>query len=248
MKVVSPFRPFAPESDEHVALDAFDWIGALRMLAASVAATCDGAPTFAIGDADSPLPVPAYYYRTARRRLMLWILEVSLAYIGSDDFDDDTVMISPDLLVLDDLRRWWMPAALGVVLRLDEKFRAVSPLLNSVQFWRRRNKSQLADFYGAVLERAEALPERSIRWGADTEPLVELLEPLSLGFTYRRGLKVYGYDGSMILSALKGSDIRRLEAGRPPKARLEPILDFRSLRKRYMAAYFASAFQEAIAG
>jgi hypothetical protein len=61
MKIVSPFRPFPPESSAHRKLGPFDWVGALQMLGTSARASCDCA-TFALTDVDTDLPVPAYQY------------------------------------------------------------------------------------------------------------------------------------------------------------------------------------------
>ena len=42
IRIVSPFRPLPLESPHHQALEGFDWIAALRMMARSAAASCGG--------------------------------------------------------------------------------------------------------------------------------------------------------------------------------------------------------------
>ena len=57
MRVVSPYRPFVPESGSHQALGPFDWVGALGMLRTSVRVAC-GCETYALTDVDTTLPGP----------------------------------------------------------------------------------------------------------------------------------------------------------------------------------------------
>jgi hypothetical protein len=235
MKVVSPYRPFEPESLAHQRLGPFDWEGALRMLAASVQRSCR-CETYAISDIATPLGVPAHYYRTEQRRLMPWILEVSLQYLQSAQFDQDTVMISPDALVYQDLRHFFR-GDLGLVIRYGEKYRR-KPLLNGVQFWRYGAGPQLATFYREALELALTLPEGLLRWGADTEPIVRLLAPLDAGGYERCGLMVYGHKRETVMDELSESDIIRLGRGWRVPFPVCPIVDFKYLKKRHMAAYF----------
>ena len=235
MKVVSPYRPFEPESLSHQRLGPFDWEGALRMLGASVDRACH-AKTFALTDHDTVLPVPAHQYRTEHRRLMLWILEVSLRYLESSDFDQDTVMISPDILVYGDLRPFFR-ADLGIIVRVAEKYQH-KPLLNGVQFWRHGAAEGLADLYRKALALAGGLAEGYIRWGADTLPLVKLLHPIGLGGFKCGGLSVYGIRRINIMDELSDSDIIRLDRGWNVPWPVCPIVDFKYLKKRHMAAYF----------
>lgn len=235
MRVVTPFRPFEPESREHLELGPFDWIGAIKMLRASVSASCR-CETVTITDLDTHLPGPAFQYETARRRLMLWILEVSLRYLESDDFDCDTVMVSPDILVLGDLRAFFR-ADLGVIVRASEKFMvAERPLLNSVQWWRVAAKDRLAAFYRQALEIAETLPEDVIRWGADTEPLLRLLSPLAVGCFGRVGLTVSAMDQREVMGTFSRRIMRHMQEGRPYQG--QPLLDFKYLRKRHLREFF----------
>jgi len=239
MKVVSAYKPFIAESAAHRALGPFDWVAALQMLRASVTHSC-GCQTFALTDLGTALPVPTHHYATRERRLMLWILEVCLCYLRSDDFDDDTVMISPDLLVFADLGRWFR-ADLGVVVRPLDKY-VKRPLLNQVQFWRHAAQVPLAAFYREALAIARTLPAELIEWGADTTPLVRLLSPLVVGPMSRAGLSVYGIDRRDVLAPLSTGDIARLDAGRAPARPPCPIVDFKYLRKKRMAQYFAATF------
>ncbi len=218
MKVVSPYRPFVPESPAHLRLGPFDWIHALDMLSASVRRSC-ACETFAITDVDTDLAVPSYQYVTTERRLMLWILDVSLQYLQSDDFDQDTVLVSPDTLVLGPLQRWFVGSAdLGVLARHKLKF-VNKPILNGAQWWAVKGKAHLIAFYEQALALARTLPENLLRWGADTEPFVQLLSPLQHGSAYRAGLVVQFIDATTV--------------------RPHVILDFKGQRKHEMASYFA---------
>lgn len=227
MKVVSPFRPFAPESGAHLALGPFDWVGALKMLRASVRSAC-GCETYAITDVDTDLPGPTYRYLTHERRLMLWLLEVTLCYLRSDDFNEDTILISPDALVLRDLRGWFQ-ADLGVMVRTGEKYIG-KPLLNGVQCWRVAAKDRLVSFYGQALDRGRQSVPDLIRWGADTSSLVELLAPLRAGRFTRAGLSVYGFEASRVFRPVS-------------RGVITSIVDFKGRRKLLMRDYFRATFE-----
>ena len=240
MRIVVTYRPFKPESDIHQALP-FDWVGAMTMLADSARRTA-GLEVYCLTDETTQLPVPAFRYRSSESRLMLWIIDAWAQYLASADFDDDTILLSPDMLVLGDLQRHVQVADLGIVLRLDEKFGDVMPLLNGVQFWRQKGRDQLANFFRIVHARASTMPEEMIRWGADTQAMLELLAPLRFGYSFRAGLKVYSYDAATLVRPLRAVDIRRMDAGRPRKPTTEPIIDFRSMRKAQMARYYETVF------
>jgi len=236
IRIVSPYRPFEPESPSHQTLGPFDWIAALRMLAASVRASC-GCETVAITDVATALPVPAFRYPTQQSRLMLWILEVSLAYLQSDDFDRDTVFVSPDTLVLRDLRPYF-GGDLTVLVRTPKKYHN-RPVINAVQWWPVAAKDRLIGFYRTALARAQALPEHTIVWGADSESIRQLLEPIALGIHDRDGLQVSMREASTILISISTAIMRALDAGRPIPRLSVPIADFKGpLRKTYLAAYF----------
>lgn len=235
MRVVSPYKPFPPESVEHVSLGPFDWIAALRMLAVSVTRS-NSCETFALTDAATPLPVTAFAYPTQQRRLMLWILEVTLAYLDSEDFDCDTVMASPDVLVFGDLRSYFA-GDLTVLIRASEGF-AARPILNGVQWWPIRSKAKLIAFYRDALALAETLPQSFLRWGADTEPLRQLLAPVVPGRIDRHGLDVSCLHSRAVMRSLTQSLMDTMDAGEPIEYPRCPVVDFKYLRKRYMAAYF----------
>lgn len=233
MKIVSPYRPFAPESGAHQALGPFDWVGALEMLRASVRKAC-GCETYALTDVDTSLSGAVHSYATTERRLMLWLLDVVLCYLRSDDFNDDTIMVSPDALVLQDLSGWFR-ADLGLMVRTGEKY-AEKPLLNGVQCWRVAAKDRLVAFYERVLWRARHADPRLIRWGADTEPIVDLLAPLVAGPFLRSGLSVYGFEARAAFAS-----VPKVRPRRGMEIPATPILDFKGLRKHFMADYFALA-------
>jgi len=187
VRIVSPYRPFAPTSASHQQLGPFDWQDALRMLAASVATSCH-CETMALTDVTTPLRVPAFAYPTTRSRLMLWILDVSLAYLASPDFDQDTVFVSPDSLVVGDLRPYF-EGDLTLLVRTGDKYQH-RPILNSVQWWPIAAKDQLVGFYRQALILADAFPEPLVLWGADSEALRQLLDPIRVGLHTRAGLQV----------------------------------------------------------
>jgi hypothetical protein len=171
---------------------------------------------------------------------MLWILEVCLCYLESPDFDVDTVMVSPDILVLGDLRPFFR-ADLGVIVRPAEKFTAGGrPLLNSVQWWRVEAKDRLVAFYRQALEIAEGLSEELIRWGADTEPLLRLLSPLEFGFSGRSGLTVFGIDQREVMATFSSRMLELMQAGHRYNGL--PLVDFKYLRKRHLREFFELSF------
>lgn len=239
MRIVSPYRPFVPESVEHLRLGAFDWTGALTMSRASVEAVYGSSSWLAMTDVDTTLPVPALQYQTTHRRLMLWIVEVCLRYLESDDFDQDTVMLSPDVLLLDTIDSWFT-ADLGVMARLQPKhLEKGRPLLNSCQWWGYEAKERLIGFYRRALAIAEYLPENRIQWGADTDPLVQLLSPVTgEGVRLRDGLWVNFIDERQVMDALTETDIAALEQGTCLRRSPLPMMDFRYTRKHFMAAYY----------
>lgn len=239
MRVVSPYRPFPPESLSHQALGAFDWITALRMLAVSVRVSC-GCETLALTDVATPLPVPAFAYPSATSRLMLWILEVSLAYLDSPDFDQDTVFVSPDSLVLRDLRAY-CDGDLTVLVRTSPKYRH-RPMLNSIQWWPHAAKDRLVAFYRIAFETACQLPERFLVWGADTEALRQHLAPMALGVVPRAGLRVAMRESSEVLHSITDRMARGLQTGRIQRP-AAAVLDFKGpQRKPWMSAAFKALF------
>lgn len=238
MKIVTPFRPFAPESGHHQRLGPFDWHGAIEMLRTTARRYCH-CDTFVITDVDHTPPGLAHRYVTTERRLMLWILEVSLAYLRSDDFNEDTVMVSPDVLVFGDLRPMFQ-ADLGLLVRTSPKFAAkpMRMVMNSVQWWRADAWAPLVRFYERALDIARQLPDERIRWGADTDPLVELVAPVEAGRRQRAGLSVYGHELGTVMQAFSLRDQKALDEGRRPAPPVMPLFDFKYQRKTSMRAYF----------
>ena len=237
MRVVSPYRHITPYTSCHIELarHGFDWIEALRMLAHSAKVRA-GAETFAITDQD--LPVPQLRYKTTETHLMLWILEVSLAYLESDDFDQNTVFISPDALVfgpLDLFGQW----DLGVLYR-GEKY-VKRPLLNGFQWWPLASKARLVAFYKECLSLARSLSNEQKRWGGDTVPLVQLLSPIALGVHQRGGL-VLGVLPAELHVSITESRLRKT-LQRLPGSIEAAVLDFKYRHKRHMKEVFAREFQ-----
>lgn len=238
MRIVSPYKPY-PESDldkHHTAarLGDFDWIEALRMLADT--ASRFGHEVVALTDAK--LPVPHIILPTRHQQLMIWVLEVSLRYLESDHFDQDSVFISPDSLFnapLPDLRG----ADLGICARGAEKYRS-KPILNSFQMWPVAAKQKLIPFYRECLRQAESMGGA---WGADTLPLVNLLSPVHLGEGERHGLKVRFFSHKEILRTLRGGDIRALDSEKRPAQTHATLIDFKAGRKKYMVNYYRAVYE-----
>lgn len=246
LRIVSPYRPFAPESDAHQTLGPFDWVGALAMLQDSARRVVRKVEAVAISDVDAdPLGVPALFFQTTERRLMLWILDVSLQYLESDAFDRDTVMVSPDMLLLQDPRPWFHPEAhLSVLVRTGEKHQQSGRMiLNQMQWWRVAGKAQLVHFYRQAIEIARALPEDVIRWGADSVPLQQLLDPIEPGVADRAGLVVSMIESGHAIESLSSYQIQCLEDGLPVGTS-RTALDFRYLRKRYQRQAYEALFGE----
>ncbi len=233
IRVVSPYRPFAPESQSHKLLRGFDWVDALRMLAISVARS-NHCETLAITDVDTSLPVPALQFVTTERRLMLWMLEIALRYLESPAFDRDTIMVCPDTLVYGDLAPYFT-GDLGLIVRSAAKYVA-RPVLNSVQWWRHAAKDRLIPFFQDALAIAKTLDKHAIQWGADTIPLAQLIAPIEVGLHARHGLTVHQIEMAGVMHSVSKLAVRRLEQGvRLPQI---PICDFKYLRKQHMAAVF----------
>lgn len=236
MKVVTPYRPFAPEALSHERLGPFDWVGAIEMLRESVAHACV-CRTVTITDVDTIVPGDVYVYATAHRRLMPWLIEVCLRYLESDDFDQDTAMLSPDMLVYAPLERWFC-GDLAMVARLSVKFRGSGRmLLFGAQFWRHSGKARLVALYRRALRIAETLPEEAQRWGADIEPFLQLLAPLSYGVNRRAGLDLSLIGEKDLMISVTADDITKMERGERLRVKA-PIVDFRYMRKLHMRQYF----------
>ena len=233
MTIVSPYRPFAPESDVHRHLGPFDWRQALALLDASCRQAC-GCGIVSLTDATTELPVAALRFPTEEPRLMLWILEVSLSYLQSDQFDQDTVFITPDVLVVGDLRPYFQ-GDLTLLVRTAPKY-VERPILNALQWWPVAAKAKLQAFYGAALAIARTLPPDVVCWGADSESLRVLVDPIRAGVTQRAGLRVALLESTEVLWPLTSGMMATLDAG----GRLIPwpgmaAMDFRGVqRKAYM--------------
>lgn len=236
MKIVTPYRPFVPESLSHQRMPDFEWPAAIEMLRASAWESCQ-VETFVLTDCSTKGVGQAHRYVPERKRLMVWLLEVCLAYLESDDFDQDTAMLSPDMLVYSDLRPFFQ-ADLGIVARLSPKFRESGrTLLFGAQFWRHAAKARLVDLYRRALAIADALPEHAQVWGADIEPFQRLISPSSYGTKTFGALSVHFFPEGDVMASTTARDEQRLQAGEAPVPEA-PIVDFRYMRKLSMKAYF----------
>lgn len=238
MKVVSPYRPYAPYISNHIEL-GFDWVGALEMLKASVerVAPC---PFFALTDTEADLPVPAHRYPTSEPRLMIWLIEVWHAYVTSPDFDQDTVMLSPDMLLCQPLDGVWKNKFdLGLVVRTEPKFFAKRPLLNGIHFWRHSAKAQLGAFFADALDLVRTFPNELLRWGGDAEAVWRLVQPVrsSDRILSRHGLSVGILPALSLLRSVSSREMELAATVSLPRP-YEPVLDFRYRRKVAMRPVF----------
>jgi hypothetical protein len=252
MRIVSPFMPLPVECGTHrvLAEEGFDWTAAIAMMIETARDSCR-CPVHILTDTETPLPFQALRYQTTSRRLMVWSVEVCLRYLESDDFDRNTVMLDCDQLIFGNLRKWfrkYTPVDLGVLVRPHGKHLEAGgePLLNGVQFWHHAGKERLIAFYARCLDVVQALPEHRIEWGGDTDALRALIEPIQIGIVERSGLTVQMWPAGNILDSWSSSHTAMLESGAVPTVR-HAVLDFRALRKRYMAAMFHATRQEAVA-
>lgn len=234
IRLVAPFLPLALENEHHQALSGFDWCDAIRMLSHSAQIAC-GQPVQVITDVTADLPLPALRYQTTHRRLMLWTLEACLRYLDSPDFDRDTVCLDCDQLIGQDVSRFFSPQAdLGLLIRPHLRTRDTwKKVINGVQFWSVRAKSKLIAFYRAALARAEQMSEDLLQWGADTQALRELIEPVSIGLHERVGLRVHLIDDARVSRALTQEQIDAMQHGIAPRF-THAVMDFRYRRKQHM--------------
>lgn len=239
MQIVAPFKPFPAESELHRTC-AFDWLAALQMLAHSGSLACH-CPVYALTDQTSDLPIPCLRVATTETRLMPWILEATAQFVRSDAFDRDTVLADVDQLIFRDLAPWFQRATdLTVLVRVTEKHTTNGdgmPVLNGVQWLNPKGKERLIGFYDRVRAVARTLPEKLQRWGADTEALRQVLEPIELGIHERAGAYVRMVDADQVLEAFSTDQIRWLSEGRLPWP-TRAVVDFRWKRKRFMSACY----------
>lgn len=252
IRIVAPFMPLPIEGGTHrqLAIEGFDWDLALSMMVETATESCQ-CPVHILTDLDTPLHVPALRYATTSRRLMVWAVEVCLRYLESEDFDRNTVMLDVDQLIYGNLRKWFKKPPpdvdLGVLVRPYGKHvtEGGEPLLNGVQFWHHSGRDRLIAFYARCLDVVQQLPEHRIEWGGDTDALRALIEPIEIGIAERSGLTVQMWDANDILESWSSRHLLYLNAGLVPPVD-HHVLDFRAMRKRWMAAMF-QATRKAVA-
>jgi hypothetical protein len=234
IRLVAPFFPLPAQNEHHQALADFDWIDAIRMLSHSAEISC-GVPVQVITDTSTDLSLPALRYETTHRRLMLWVLEACVKYLESDDFDRDTVCLDCDQLIFGDLSRFFAPQMdLGLLVRSRMVHRYTwKKVINGVQFWAVKAKKRLAAFYREALARAERMSSELQAWGADTQALRELIEPVSIGLVERMGVRVHLISDTRVSFPLTETQIEGLQAGIAPQSR-HAVMDFRYRRKLHM--------------
>ena len=238
MKVISPFHKIVPYKEHHVELvGRFDWLDALRMLrkSAQMRSSCD---TFVITD-DADFPLPHYRYRTEETYLMLWVLEVCLRYMESEDFDQDTVFVSPDSLVMGNLDIFG-----GFDIAVSARPSKLSNrLMNGLQWWPLASRDKLLAMQRRALDIARGLPENDKLWGADTIPLLELLGPIEEGL-HQNGELVVRVFPHPTLQTVNAVTMRKLEAGRRINPHNSLVHDFKYWNKVYMVPYFQKVFEQ----
>jgi hypothetical protein len=241
VRIVAPFMPLPAECAHHKALPEFDWIAAIGMMRDTAERACHCA-VHVLTDVSVDLPFPLLRYTTTHRRLMLWYLEVCLAYLASEDFDQNTIMLDSDQLIFKDLGRWFEAGMdLGLLVRPPPPDPKGYAILNGVQFWPVKSQARLVAFYERALAIAQALPEEQIAWGADTIALQELIKPYEIGKTVERaGLRVKMIYADSLLERCSTEQIRTIRAGAAPRHHRD-VVDFRNDRKLFMADFYAAA-------
>ena len=248
MKVVAPYQCFPVEAHpESLAITTFDWCDALHMLDVSVRATYQGrVRVHALTDHETLVPVSAYRYQTQSTRLQVWLNEIRLAYLRSEDFDEDTILVSPDTLIVGDISQpFTTPMDLAMLVRPVKRFAGEwKSILNSIQWWRHASKKKLIAFYEQVIAIGQTLPEELQIWGGDTEPLRQLVEPMDLGIVRRAGLAVNMLRASDLFRSISSAEMANLVAGGRIDRPSLPILDFKYIRKPFMRPAFEQLFGE----
>jgi hypothetical protein len=129
---------------------------------------------------------------------------------------------------------------LGVLVRTHPKH-VRKPILNGMQWWRHRAKRALCEFYDSALEIAQTLPEPLQRWGADTEPLRLLLDPISEGLHRRHGLDVAMMPSGSIMESLTTNMVIAMHRQGTAWPHV-PVVDFKWKRKWHMREYYDASW------
>ncbi len=247
MRIVSPYRPFVAEKHQGAtAITVFDWLDALQMLNVSAQQQCGVDAITVLTDRTTVVPLPALRYRTSAKRLQQWLIEIRLAYLASPAFDQDTVLVSPDTLLVADIGAAFdEDGDLLVLVRTKPTFDGRwESILNSVQWWRHSAKRQLVAFYRRAVDIGRTLPEDLQVWGGDTEAIRQLLDPVEAGVRMRAGLRVHMLPAKTQLRSLSEEQIAALVAGDEVPQAPVPVLDFKYTRKRYMRAMFETLYPQ----
>ena len=236
MKIVAPYRPMVSYTSLHIecARHGFDWIESLKMLRASGLARA-GIETYAISDVE--LPVPHYRYPSKEQSLMIWMLEVSLSYLESEDFDQDTVLLGADSIVLKPFDMFG-GFDIAITSRLPKFF--ANPLMNGWQLWPIASKVGLIRLFRMALDIAHGLPDEEKAWGADTKPLIMLLGPIKPGDFIRSGMRVRIFPPPMLMT-LTISLMNKMRVGKKVAAGATTV-DFKALAKLHMREYYEREF------
>lgn len=250
MRIVSPYQAFPveahPESD---VIASFDWVAALRMLDRSAQARAKTGIIVLTDHATDVGDLPAFRYATTATRLQQWLIEIRLAYLRSDAFDQDTVLVSPDTLIMGPLDKVFLPEAdLAILMRPGPKHKGQwKQILNSVQWWRYTAKDLLIAFYEEAWRIGQTLDEDLQVWGGDTEALRLVLAPIRPGLVVRAGMRVQMMPETEAFRSVSGRDVRLLAAGQQVEPPGVPLYDFKYLRKQYMKPICDQLFPESSA-
>lgn len=190
-------------------------------------------------DQTTDVPGEVLRFNTKHTRLTLWLLEIRLAYLKSESFDLPTVFVDADMLIFKDLSPWFTKkTAVALLVRTPGEYEGEWPLINSVQWFNPKKRDQLVEFYEEALKRARAMSEDQIRWGAETNAVLSLIEPLEYGFHRRwNQVGVTMIRHSDVLQKFNSHDIAQTELGVCPWPQ-GAIFDFRWTRKQYMRACY----------
>ena len=202
----------------------FDWPAAVGRLGRSArrAMACG---TLVLTDPATPLAGPALRVPVRDGFLMLWLLDSVLAYLESPAFDRDTVLVSPDSLVLGDLRPWLGGYDVGLLTRDRPK-----PILNSVMGFPLAGRAGAVRLFRRACDHASGLDEAALLWGADIDAVVAVtgVRPGEAGTRDVGGSRVRFLPAAGVLRSIRPADL----AGPRPA---EPVADFKGRRKRWMA-------------
>jgi hypothetical protein len=240
LRLVAPFKSIVPYKEHHIELPEGWWFDAITMLRDTGLHRAH-ANTYVITDEETELPfLHVLRYATRERCLMTWIVEVSLLYLESEAFDQDTVFISPDSLVRKNID--WFDGTFDIAVTarpMKEKYQR-RPLKNGLQWWPLASKERLIALYREALSIARSLSDEEQRWGGDTTPFLQLLGPIVPGLHEVGTLRVMVFPHPTLME-ITNVVMRKLREGHCPDAGAA-VADFKYRSKANMADYYRRTF------